>query len=337
MGITIKDIAKESGYGISTVSRALNDHPDVSPETKSKIKAIVEKHGFVPNSNARQLKLQQHKSVAIIVKGAFNLFFAGILERMQNRISVKGYSAEVHYIDEFANEVAVAAQLHRELKPLGIIFLGGNVNVFKRHFGDIGLPCVLATTVSREISFENLSMVGVDDSGAGAAACNYLMENGHRTIGVIGGDRDMSYISALRYHGFCSAYEKTGKPHDPDYYEEALFALSSGYESMQKLLARHPDTTAVFCMSDLIAIGAMRAICDAGLSVPGNVSVIGFDGIEMGRYSTPCLTTLQQPQEAIADQSVDCLLAQIEDGRPGQTTILDIALVHGESVGSIKS
>lgn len=330
--MTIKDIARESGYGVATVSRALNDHPDVSKETKEKIKAIVERYGFVPNSNARQLKVQQRKSVIIVVKGAFNLFFADILERMQVHIASEGYSAEVHYIDECANEVAVAAQLCRELKPQGVIFLGGNVAIYKRHFGEIELPCVLATTVSQELSFANLSMVGIDDCAAGAQACRYLLSSGHSAIGVIGGDRAQSYISARRYEGFCSAYGADGDVHDPSYYCTASFSLESGYTAMKKLLARHPDISAVFCMSDLLAIGAMRAVCDAGLRVPQDVSVMGFDGIELGAYCTPRLASLRQPQKQIADRSVEQLLAQIEKGAPASTSVLEASLVEGESV-----
>ena len=146
--MTIKDIARESGYAVSTVSRALNDHPDVSREAKEKIKAIVAAHKFVPNSNARQLKVQQNRSIIIVVKGAFNMFFAAILERMQSLISCSGYSSEVHYLDEDADEVLVGEQLQRERKPLGFIFLGGNTCSFEARFSAIAVPSVLATTLA---------------------------------------------------------------------------------------------------------------------------------------------------------------------------------------------
>ena len=155
--MTIKDIARESGYAVSTVSRALNDHPDVSREAKEKIKAIVAAHKFVPNSNARQLKVQQNRSIIIVVKGAFNMFFAAILERMQSLISCSGYSAEVHYLDEDADEVLVGEQLQRERKPLGFIFLGGNTCSFEARFSAIAVPSVLATTLADHLNFGNLS------------------------------------------------------------------------------------------------------------------------------------------------------------------------------------
>ena len=129
--MTIKDIARESGYAVSTVSRALNNHPDVSTQTKEKINAIVAAHQFVPNSNARQLKQQNSKSIAIIVKGSLNAFFAGIIEQMENWIAQTEYGVQVHYVEEDADELLAAEHLCRELKPLGILFLGGNIATFQ--------------------------------------------------------------------------------------------------------------------------------------------------------------------------------------------------------------
>lgn len=335
MSITIKDIARECGCAVSTVSRALNDHPDVSQKTKEKIKAIVQEHGFVPNNNARQLKAQQTRSILILVKGAFNLFFAAILEQMQTQIAAAGYVAEVHYLDEDADEVLVAQQLQREHKPLGFLFLGGNVLAFQKRFSAIKLPSVLATTISDTLRFSKLSCVGVDDVTAGAHACQYLMQKGHRVIGVIGGNRALSYISALRYQGFGAAYqEAAGVPHPENLYQRCSFSLESGYRAMQKLLERQKEITAVFCMSDITAMGAIRAIHDAGLRVPQDISVLGFDGIQMGRFCTPRLATLHQPQQEIATRSVELLLAQIERGAAGQNVIMPANLVEGESVCS---
>ena len=333
--MTIKDIARECGCAVSTVSRALNDHPDVSNDTKEKIKAIVAQHGFVPNNNARQLKVQQSQSILILVKGAFNLFFATILEDMQSLIAAEGYSAEVHYLDEEADEMLVAQQLQRERKPLGFLFLGGNVEAFKQRFDTIQLPSVLATTVSDELQFPQLSCVGVDDIAAGGAAGQYLIDKGHRNIAVIGGNRALSYISALRYQGFCAAFEKTGAPHPETLYQKSSFNMDSGYRAMQKLLERQKDITAVFCMSDITAIGAMRAIHDAGLSVPQDISVLGFDGIQLGRFCVPQLASMQQPQQDIAGKSVTLLLAQIEKQAPAQAVILRASLIEGESVKAV--
>lgn len=335
--MTIKDIARESGYAVSTVSRALNDHPDVSRETKEKIKAIVAAHKFVPNSNARQLKVQQNRSILIVVKGAFNMFFAAILERMQSLISCAGYSAEVHYLDEDADEVLVGEQLQRERKPLGFIFLGGNTCSFEERFSAISVPSVLATTLADHLSFENLSSVGIDDTAAGRRAAQFLLARGHRRIAVIGGNRAVSSISDQRYRGFSQGFADTGLVHDEALYQKANFNFGSGYRAMNKLLSRGARPTAVFCMSDIMAVGAMRALADAGLRVPQDISVLGFDGIELGQYATPRLATVSQPQQEIADESVALLLGQIEKNAPAQTRVVRTELVEGESVAPVTS
>ena len=335
--LTIKDIARESGYAVSTVSRALNDHPDVSREAKEKIKAIVAAHKFVPNSNARQLKVQQNRSIIIVVKGAFNMFFAAILERMQSLISCSGYSAEVHYLDEDADEVLVGEQLQRERKPLGFIFLGGNTCSFEARFSAIAVPSVLATTLADHLNFGNLSSVGIDDTAAGRRAARFLLSRGHRRIAVIGGNRAVSSISDQRYQGFLQGLADEGLSHDEALYQKANYNLGSGYRAMNKLLARDAGFTAVFCMSDIMAVGAMRALTDAGLRVPQDTSVRGFDGIELGQYAVPRLATVSQPQQEIADQSVALLLGQIEKAAPPQTRVVSTGLLEGESVASVTS
>ena len=330
--MTIKDIAKKAGCAVSTVSRALNDHPDVSEETKKRIREIVEECGFIPNSNARQLKAQQRKSICVIVKGTSNLFFEGILERMQFQITAEGYTAEVHYLDENSNELLAAAQIEREQKPSGIIFLGGNNEYFEKYFSKIHVPCVLTSSLFHDLHYSNLSQVGIDDRHAGMKACRYLIDRGHKKIGVLGGSRKHSYISRMRFEGFFEAYQTLIGNFDESYYQSTSFRLESGYSSMKQLIQRHKDITAVFCMSDLMAIGAMRAAHEMGFSIPNDISVLGIDGIPLVKYSIPSLSSLHQPQKQMADDSVRLLLRQIEHHDEPQVTVLETFLEEEESV-----
>lgn len=233
--MTIRDIARESGYAISTVSRALNNHPDVSEETKQRIAEIVARTGFVPNSNARQLKRQQAKNIVFIVKSTSNLFFADVLVELQRHVSEAGYDGVVQYLDENADELAVAEQVCREARPRGIVFLGGNIDAFRERFSAIRVPCVLATSVSSLLQFDNLSMVGVDDKTAAALAAGHLAGLGHRRIAMLGGC-DTSYISRQRRAGCERALAALGAPFDPDLYGEADFTFDSAYEATQRLL-----------------------------------------------------------------------------------------------------
>lgn len=333
--MTIKDIARESGYAISTVSRALNNHPDVSAEAKKRIQEVVQAHSFVPNNNARQLKQQQSQSILLVVKGTSNTFLAAIIEQMQSAASDAGYSAQCHYLDEDANEVLVAQQLIRERKPLGVIFLGGTVESFKSGFDEIGVPCVLATMVAEEIAYPNVSMVGIDDTAAARSAVDYLFSRGHRRIGVLGGNPAVSYISAQRRRGCEESFAAHGVAVDEDVFEKANYNYGSAYRAMNRLLDRKTGVTAVFCMSDIMAVGAIRAVRDAGMRVPEDISVIGFDGIELAKYYDPKIATICQPGNEIARTSVELLISRIEKGTPAQTVVLGVELCEGDSVVSL--
>lgn len=333
--MTIKDIAKESGYAISTVSRALNNHPDVSEEAKQRIAQVVAAHGFEPNANARQLKRQQAKCIAFIVKGTTNMFFAGMLVELQRRVNEAGYDGVVQYLDEEADEVALAIKLCRELKPQGLIFLGGDSRNFAKSFDQVSVPSVLATTVSRELQFENLSMVGVDDEAAGEAAIDHLVNQGHKNILVLGSDPTFSSPSQMRLAGCRKSLERHGLPFEEGRFLRASFNWDSAYKAMARCLQAGGRPTAVFAMSDVQAIGAIRAILDAGLSVPGDISVLGFDGTPIASYYNPTLSTLCQPALEIAKTSAKLLFKCIERGRPAETVLLAAQLAPGGSVKAI--
>lgn len=329
--MTIKDISRLSGCSVSTISRVINDRPDVRPETKEHILQVMREVGFVPNTNARQLKIQQSRSIVFVIKGTRNIFFADFLVQLQRAATLYGYNGIVSYLDENANEIDAAAKILREIKPKGIVFLGGSVTNFQKGFDAINVPSVLATLVSDELNFPNLSMVGVDDRAAAYAAVSYLIEQGHRRIAVLGGPAT-SYPSKMRRLGARQAMEDAGLAFDDRLYGLSNYDFESAYNAMNGLLARRAQFTALFAMSDVIAFGAIRALVSAGLRVPEDVSVIGFDGITMSRYCVPVMTTMVQPSEQIALQSVELLVRQIERGATAQTVTLRPELQPGESV-----
>ena len=184
---TIKDIARLSGYSIGTVSRVINHHPDVSEEARVKVEQVIREQNFQPNSNAKQLKQQSNSAVTIIVKGYENMFFEGILEQVQAILRDSGEEVAVAFLDEYANEVQAAIQLSAARKPKGFIFLGGNLEFFRQDFGKIDVPGVILTNTAEDLHFSNLSSFTTDDAKAGYEVINYLIENGHREIGIIGG------------------------------------------------------------------------------------------------------------------------------------------------------
>lgn len=330
--MTIKDIARLSGYAVGTVSRVLNHRSDVSDEARERVMSVVEEYHFRLNNNAKHLKQQSGNGLAVIVKGTQNMLFHTIVERMQWLIQQRGHACLIYYIDEDDDELEQALEVSRERKPLGIFFLGSNPDYFQECFPALSEPCVLVTNSAASLQFENLSSVSTDDGDAARCAVERLMDLGHTEIGVIGGRMELSHAAQARYAGVERAFAARGRGFDRDrQYETSRFALSGGYRAMGRLLDKLPELTAVFAMSDVQAMGAVRALHDRGLRVPEDISVIGFDGIELGRYVTPRLTTIRQDAARMADRSVELLLQRIREPLPPVHERVPYVLVEGES------
>lgn len=333
--LTIKDIAKESGYSVSTVSRVLNNRRDVSPEAKRRIEEIVKQHHFVPNNNAKHLKQASSRSIAVLVKGTSSMLFASIVEEIQKKIEKTRYTVNITYIDEYDNEVEEAIIVCRERKPMGMLFLGGNPKSFEKSFQKVNVPCVLVTNQGNAVQFDNLSSVATDDQSAAECAIDYLIEQGHTKIGILGGDFEASHTSKQRYAGCIKSFTKHGIEFDETvYYEKTRFSYDSAYRAMQRLHQK-ADITAVFAMSDVTAIGAIRALIDLGVKVPDDVSVMGFDGVTIAEYYNPKLTTIQQQYKTLASRSIEILLDYIERNTSSVHEIIPFNLLQGESVKKI--
>ena len=330
--MTIKDIARMSGVGVTTVSRVLNAHPDVSEETRRKVLAVVAEQGFQPNTNARHLKQQSSASIAIIVKGTMNMLFADLVERCQQLLQDAGRDAAVYYLDEDANEVGYAVQLCRERKPLGVMFLGGDLEFFQAAFAQVTVPCVLLTNSAKGLDFPNLSSLTTDDEEAAYQAVRYLAGRGHRNIGLLGGNWSCTQISYRRVQGCQRAFDELGLPFDARRCEPCRYSFADAYDTTKRLLERCPELTALFCVSDVMAIGAIRAIGDLGRRVPEDISVVGYDGIPLAQFSLPRLTTVRQDTQQLARQGVDVLLRSLQRPRPPVHGVVPFQLIPGESV-----
>ena len=331
--VTIKDIARESGYSVSTVSRVLNNRNDVSPDARKKIEEVVAKFNFVPNNNAKHLKQNNSKAIGVLVKGISNMLFASVVEEIQRMIEKTEYTLVVSYLDEDADEVEQAILLCRERKPLGLLFLGGNPEYFHREFSGVDVPCVLVTNRANEMHFENLSSVATDDIAAARCAVDQLFVAGHRRICILGGDFDKSYTSHQRFLGCEQSFSEHGAVLDVEHcYEKARFSFGSACRAMKRLIGKFPDVTAVFAMSDVMAIGAIRALRDLGYRVPEDVSVIGFDGTSLAEYYNPKLATIKQQHQTLANRSIEILFGQIELKKEPIHEIVPFEFVNGESI-----
>ncbi len=331
--MTIKDIARESGYAVGTVSRVLNNHPSVSEEARQKILAVVAQHGYQPNANAKHLKQQASEGLAIVVKGTQNALFADLLDKLQPCVEARGYTPTVYYINEDSNEMAYAQMLCTERKPYGIFFIGSHPHCFTPALAELGVPCLLLTNNAAGAGIANLSSVSVDDRAAAEVMIEQMYKKGHRVIGIIGDNPQNSKPSQQRLDGCLAAMLRLGLPFDFDkQYAYACFATEEGYAAAEYLLAHCPDLDAIFAMSDLMALGAVRALADHGLRVPQDIGVTGYDGISLGRFTVPRLTTIRQNTELLADRAADILLGCIEQGKPAVHEIVPFEWIEGESI-----
>jgi len=333
---TIKDIARISGYSIGTVSRVINNRADVSEEAREKINEIIRECNYQPNSNARKLKQVTSSEISIIVRGNKNLFFESILEEIQIRLRGYDENINVHFIGETDNEVETAVRISAYVKPKGIIFLGGYTDTIRKDFFRIALPSVLVTVGAQDMGFDNLSSFTTDYHDAGRCAVSKFVAKGHTRIGMIGGYLS-GYSKEFKNSKIVGAVEELAKngisfDFDRDY-EPCSYSAESGYKAAEKLMSRSPDLTAIFAISDSIAIGAIRALKDIGLRVPEEVSVIGFDGLTLAKYSVPRLSTIQQDTAMLAKKSVDDLLMRISYGGSAVHGLIPYEYIEGESVG----
>ena len=330
--MTIKDLAKKTGYGVATVSRVLNNQPNVSKKAWNTIMQAAQQNNFQINVNAKHLKQQHATSILVIVKGTSNEMFAEMVETIQALVAKTDYPLFVDYQDEDEDEVRRAVQLCRERKPRGILFLGGNRQNFLTSFDKIDIPCVLVSNDASELPFDTLSSVSTDDRHAACSAIDMLISLGHRTFAIIGGDRNVSDTGRLRYEGCLQAFHNHNIPFDEALdYQDTRFSYQGGYDATQKLLSNGRRFTALFAAADVMAIGAIRALRDHGLRVPEDVSVVGFDGLPLSSFLVPQLSTVAQSVKPMAQRGVEILLSCLEDSGAARHETVPFTIYQRES------
>ena len=331
----IRDIAAKSGYGVGTVSRVINDQPNVSDRARERILAVMAELGYEPNSNARYLKMRSQTPVAVFVMGVGNRMFDDILGPLQAALAREDEQIVVNYLNGDIDEVRAAIDYQQARHPKGMVFLGGELESFRASFHEIETPSVLVTADASQLGFANLSSVTIDNVAAARSAVWHLLERGHRRIGIVGGNRASGQIGELRLRGAEQALREHGIELDYERdFEPCDFIEVGGYEATSRLLERTGDLTAVFALGDVVAFGALRAIVDRGLSVPGDVSLVGFDDTAFSQYSVPRITTIRQDAARLAERAAKLLLSALRDGSPATHELVDFELVERESVCS---
>lgn len=336
--MNIKDIAKIAGVGVTTVSRVINDHPDVKKETREQILKIIEKFNYIPNNSARNLKLSATKTIGVLVKGIYNPFFSRIVRVIEMEIAKYDYAMILHYNpkDCISSDTNVATELIKEKRLSGLICLGGNYDIGEDHqIETLETPIVLCSAIASGTAQKDvISTVGIDDNESAYRAVMKLIELGHKNIGMIRIKDDDCSGSKIRYEGYKRALHDSNIKFNSEYIGVGDYSYESGHLAMTQLLDKDVDVTAIFVATDMMAIGATRAILERGLRVPEDISVLGFDGIEFTEYFMPSISTIEQPVGLLGEKSVEILLDMINGGK-NTHCILDTTFISRESLKKV--
>jgi len=337
--MTIKDIAKLCGVSVSTVSRALNNRPDVSEDVRKRILAVVAQHNYIPNNSARDLVKSQSDAIGVVTRGIGNPFFSDMLKTITREIDQAGYSTVLRQIGSDEDEINAGAILEREKKLQGLLFLGGRFDYTPEELAAINIPFVCCSYTNSFGTLEDAeyASVSMDDQEAAYHAVNHLISLGHRRIPALvpsTGDRS---ISELRYNGYRAAIFAADIPFAQELVVETggSFELEDAYAAVKTLLGQTEDFTALFAVSDTMAMAAVKALSDAGFSVPGDVSVIAIDGLRTSEYCIPTLTTMVQPAMEMGRESVRILMDMVKGGQPPRHYSVKPRLRPGGSVAPL--
>ncbi|AKX95125.1 LacI family DNA-binding transcriptional regulator [Neomoorella thermoacetica] len=319
--VTIKDVARHAGVSVTTVSRVLNNsqHP-ISPATKQRVLAAIEELGFCPNAAARSLQLNETRTIGLILPDIANPYYPGIVRGVEDVAHESGYTVILCNTDRSRERTQEYLRVLREKRVDGVIFTGGGAveDASQSHFFD--QERIATVVIGRHRG--KLPAVQVNNTLAAREAVEHLLSLGHRRIATITGPAT-STTASDRLDGYRCALAGRGMKVDPLLIVEGNFEFESGYQAIDRLPLRGPGAiTAIFAHNDLMAIGAMKALQERGLQVPGDIAVMGFDNIPLASFITPQLSTVAVP---VYDLGVTAMkvLAELLAGRevPPVTTL----------------
>lgn len=312
--LNIDKVAKLAHVSRSVVSRVLNNHPNVSDEARERVMTIVEEYNYRPNSVARSLATSSTYQIGVLTSrigdeslgnGYWTLLYLGIFEECIRR----GYYVRLSFYSS-----SMSKELHdlilNEHHLDGVICLNEEVTEFTLNtFADKDIPIVL---VGHNHNYPEICSVDVDNYEGAYMAVEHLLNLGHRNIGGIFGDQNVEETD-LRMKGYRDALNKYGVEYRDDYTVVESYSQHDGHNTMNSWIKEHPKMTAVFCASDTLAMGALLALYENGISVPNQFSVVGFDGLPISKYMIPPLTTIAQPTYGKGEKAANLLIDRIQN------------------------
>ncbi|WP_266158938.1 LacI family DNA-binding transcriptional regulator [Dyella silvatica] len=318
---TVKEIAAIAKVSVATVSRALQRPEVVSEATRLRIHEVVKRLGYTPNALARNLRTARTRLIVALVPDIANPFFSEVIRGIEQVAHETGYSVLLGETQSSLVREQAYADMVAARQADGIITMSHRVPTIPI---DGRLPVVNACEYVKD---SQISSVYIDNVVAAGAAVDYLVMLGHRDIAFIAGP-PTSPICVDRERGYQLALQRAKIRLNPALTAVGDFSIEAGERAIERLLSQARSFSAVFCSNDEMAIGAMRALSSHGLRVPEDVSVVGFDDIRFARYTTPSLTTVAQPKNALGREAMTMMIELLNDPQvPPRKRVLSADLV----------
>mgnify|MGYP001822209751 FL=1 len=313
MPVSIKDIAQAANVTPGTVSRALRDSPRVSSETKKRIQQIADQMGYSPDAQARSLVEGRTRTIGVVVTTMTDPFIGGIVQAIETTAQDHGYSVILASSNDLSEREIAAAETLQSKRVDGVIVTSSRVGVLHQgRLERLGVPVVLINSLVQHQGRYTFS-IGVDNRLGGFQATEHLLQLGHRRIAYVAAPDDRS-DSLERLTGYHEALARAGIDPDPALQVRGTGRAGGGERALPLLQALPEPPTAVFCYNDMTAIGLIHAAHAAGLSLPQDLAIVGFDDIVFAPYIHPALTTVAQPVVELGKGAMEMVLSLLSDG-----------------------
>ncbi|AOH55001.1 LacI family transcriptional regulator [Peribacillus muralis] len=330
---TIKDIAKVAGVSVTTVSRALNGYFDVNEKTKQKILAVAKELNYSPNTLARGLVMKKSKTIGLLVSGMSkenikDNFTFEVLCGINETASTLGYDLILFNTNTTKQREKTYTQLCRERRVDGAIVQGiRKDDPYLKEILESDIPCVL---IDIPIQTDSVGYVTTDNVSGAKKAIEHLIQLGHKNIGMING-HEGAYVSEERLKGFMEKHTEYNLPVNKEWIVDGAFEEDASERVTYKLLEEYKEIDALFCASDVMALGALKACHKLGKTVPDDISIVGYDNITLASYCLPPLTTIGQEVYKIGSEAADLLIKMLEDKPTDLSRYVDTNLIIRDS------
>lgn len=332
--ISLKDVAKLAGVGLGTASRVLNNHPSVTEETKKLVLDVMKELNYQPNAIARSLKMNTTRTVGILIPDITSAYFPEIVRGIEDMAKECNYNIILCNTDLHFEKEKAALKMFHEKKVDGVLFMSNEIcEATMDKFQEMDIPIVL---ISTRDDTGILPSITIDNEQAAFAAVDYLCKLGHKKIAMLAGRFKDPNAGEPRITGYRRALGKNEINLDKEMLLEGNFDYKSGYENMLRLLKNENRPTAVFAASDTMAIGAYKAILENNLRIPEDISIIGFDGIEVAEFVYPPISTIEQPRYNMGSEAMRLLEKLMNnEAVEKQNIVLDFKLIERKSCKNI--